>query len=532
MNYDIPKLAVIWLNSTNHKVIGILYLWFGIWAALFGTGLSIAMRLELSNAGYGLFNGLGQQYNVVITGHGLIMIFYFIMPILIGFFGNYLVPLFLGLADMAFPRLNNISFWLMVPSLLLLLVSTITETGAGTGWTLYYPLSGIYAHSGPSVDLTILALHLAGISSLLGAVNFISTILVTKQKRYSLIQAPLLVWGTLVTAGLLLTALPVLAGGLTMLICDRNFNTSFFDPSTGGDPILWAHLFWIFGHPEVYLLAMPAFGIISHVISNGASKPVFGSVGMISAMISIGILGWLVWSHHMFSVGMATDSRAYFSAATLVIAIPTCIKIFSWCATLFGGAFRYNTSMLFGVAFLFMFTIGGLSGVILANGSLAVFLHDSYFVIAHFHYVLSLGAVFAVFAGFFLWFSQVWGVTYNEALGTSLFIILFTGVNLTFLPQHNLGFNGMQRRIFSYPDAFTNLNQISSFGSILSLIATVTFIYLLIDSCLDQSKHSKSVNQPFEAFNSFKVKTGVWTLDWILGKPAVTHTFTNPLLII
>lgn len=517
-------------KRNNHKNIGILYLIFGLFAALVGASLSIAMRIELSTPGAHLFANDFQAYNVTITAHGLVMVFYFIMPTIIGAYGNWLVPILLGLVDMAFPRLNNISFWLIVPSFFLLLLSSVIEQGAGIGWTAYYPLSGIDAHSGPSVDLAILALHIAGLSSLLGAINFIVTICNMKVDSMPLLNAPLFVWGTLTTAILLLTALPVLAAALTMLLLDRNFNTNFFDPTGGGNPVLWAHLFWLFGHPEVYIIILPAFGLVSHVLSFNANKPIFGITGMIFAMLSIAVLGWLVYAHHMFTVGLATDSRSYFSAATLVIAVPTAIKVFSWLATIFGGSLNFTPSMLFAIAFIFLFTFGGLTGVVLANGSLAVLFHDTYYVVAHFHYVLSLGAVFAVFAAFLLWFNKMFGITYSTPLAAATFFVLFIGVNLTFFPQHNLGFNGMQRRVFDYPDSFWTLNYISSFGSITSLVAT-GLLFLLIQNALILKNKSHHFKANDEAFTSMSDKAGQPTLDWMIGNPPIEHLFANYIYI-
>jgi cytochrome c oxidase subunit 1 len=407
-------------------------------------------------------------------------------------------------------------------------LSTLIEKGAGTGWTFYFPLSGLDSHSGPSVDLGILALHLAGISSLASSINFIVTILVMRSSSYPLLNTSLFIRATLITSFLLITALPVLASALTMLLLDRNFNTNFFDSAAGGDPLLWVHLFWVFGHPEVYIIALPAFGLMSLIMTNYTLKPVFGPFGMILAMISIGITGWIVWSHHLFSVGLSTDSRAYFTAATLVIAIPTSVKIFSWLATLFGGQIKFTTSMLFALAFVFLFMLGGLSGVILANGSLAVLLHDSYFVVAHFHYVLSLGAVFAIFAAFFARFPIVFGINYNECIGVCVFILIFVGVNFTFLLQHHLGYNGLQRRVGSYPDAFEAFNYFSSRGSFISLIGTIVFMSGIYYS-LSQLKSSINFNF-LRCYTVKGIKQGQSYLDYLVKWPPESHTFlTVPL---
>ncbi len=501
-----------WMFSTNHKDIGTLYIILSIVAAMIGGAMSWYIRLELTYPGIQYIDDF-QFYNVLVTAHGFLMVFFVVMPAMIGGFGNWFIPLMIGAPDMAFPRMNNISFWLLAAALVLLVLAAVIGEGPGTGWTVYPPLSGADYHPGPSVDFGILSLHLAGASSILGAINFICTILNMRAPGMTMHRMPLFVWAILVTAFLLLLALPVLAGGLTMLLVDRNFGTTFFVVEGGGDPVLWQHLFWFFGHPEVYIIIIPAFGIISQIVSTFSRKPVFGYLGMAYAMISIGFVGFIVWAHHMYTSGLSVDTRAYFTAATLIIAVPTGIKIFSWLATMWGGSIDLKAPMLYAIGFIFLFVVGGVTGVLLANAGIDFAVHDTYYVVAHFHYVMAIAAIFAMFGGWFYWISKMSGRQYPEKLAQIQFWVFFIGVNVLFFPQHFSGLAGMPRRIPDYPDAYWGWNFVSSIGALITVVGTFMFLYIM---WYTYRRGKTAEANPWGE--------GATTLEWTVPSPAPFHT--------
>ncbi|MDW3222859.1 MAG: cytochrome c oxidase subunit I [Paracoccaceae bacterium] len=521
-----------WFMSTNHKDIGILYLIVSALVGFVSVAFTVYMRLELMDPGvqYMCMEGArffasaetctpnGHLWNVLITGHGILMMFFVVIPALFGGFGNYFMPLQIGAPDMAFPRMNNLSFWLYVAGTTLAICSVLSpggndQPGSGVGWVLYPPLST--NEGGFSMDLAIFAVHVSGASSILGAINMITTFLNMRAPGMTLFKVPLFSWSIFVTSWLILLSLPVLAGAITMLLMDRNFGFTFFDPSGGGDPVLYQHILWFFGHPEVYIIILPGFGIISHVIATFARKPIFGYLPMVWAIIAIGALGFVVWAHHMYTVGMTLNQQAYFMLATMVIAVPTGVKVFSWIATMWGGSVEFKTPMLWAFGFLFLFTVGGVTGIVLSQAAVDRYYHDTYYVVAHFHYVMSLGAVFAIFAGIYFYLPKMSGRMYPEWAGKLHFWAMFIGANLTFFPQHFLGRQGMPRRYIDYPDAFAYWNQWSSIGAFLSFASFLFFFGIIAWTLLKGRRVTE--NNPWNEYAD--------TLEWTLPSPPPEHTF-------
>ena len=522
-----------WFMSTNHKDIGILYLVVSALVGFVSVAFTVYMRLELMDPGvqYMCMEGArltaaavgectpnGHLWNVLITGHGILMMFFVVIPALFGGFGNYFMPLQIGAPDMAFPRMNNLSFWMYVAGTTLAICSVLApggngQLGSGVGWVLYPPLSTNEA--GMSMDLAIFAVHVSGASSILGAINMITTFLNMRAPGMSLFKVPLFSWSIFITSWLILLSLPVLAGAITMLLMDRNFGFTFFDPAGGGDPVLYQHILWFFGHPEVYIIILPGFGIISHVIATFSRKPIFGYLPMVWAIIAIGALGFVVWSHHMYTVGMSINQQAYFMLATMVIAVPTGVKVFSWIATMWGGSVELKTPMLWAFGFLFLFTVGGVTGIVLSQAAVDRYYHDTYYVVAHFHYVMSLGAVFAIFAGVYFYFPKMTGRMYPEWAGKLHFWAMFIGANLTFFPQHFLGRQGMPRRYIDYPEAFAYWNVWSSWGAFLSFASFLFFFGIVAWSLLRGAKSTEA--NPWNEYAD--------TLEWTLPSPPPEHTF-------
>ncbi len=530
-DHERPGFFTRWFMSTNHKDIGILYLITAGLVGLVSVAFTVYMRLELmepgvqymcaegarvlSQAAAGECTPDGHLWNVLITGHGVLMMFFVVIPALFGGFGNFFMPLMIGAPDMAFPRLNNLSYWLYVAGTCLAFCSVFVDGGAGPGWTFYPPISWQDAPTSRAVDFAIFAVHVSGASSILGSINIITTFLNMRAPGMSLFKVPLFAWSIFVTAWLLLLSLPVLAGAITMLLTDRNFGTTFFDVAGGGDPLLFQHIFWFFGHPEVYIVILPAFGIVSHVISTFSRKPVFGYLPMVWALIAIGGLGFVVWAHHMYTTGMTLNQQAYFMVATMVIAVPTGVKIFSWIETMWQGSITFEAPMLFAIGFIFLFTVGGVTGIVLSQAGVDRAYHDTYYVVAHFHYVMSLGAVFGIFAGIYYWIGKMSGRQYPEWAGKLHFWLFFIGANLTFFPQHFLGRQGMPRRYIDYPDAFATWNYVSSIGAFIAFASFLFFLGIVAYTLLAGRKLSEPAYWGEHAD----------TLEWTLPNPPPEHTF-------
>jgi len=504
-----------WLFTTNHKDIGTMYLWFAMVMFFAGGAMALVIRLELFAPGLQWVQP--EVFNSLTTVHALVMIFGAVMPAFVGF-ANWLIPMQIGAADMAFPRMNNWSFWLLIPPALLLMASFFVPGGAAaSGWTLYPPL---VTQGGISVDMTILAIHILGASSIMGSINIITTILNLRAPGMTLMKMPMFTWTWLITAYLIIAVMPVLAGAVTMLLTDRHFGTSFFNAAGGGDPTMFMHIFWFFGHPEVYILILPAFGIMSQIIPAFARKPLFGYASMVYATASIAILSFIVWGHHMFTVGMPSAGQLFFMYATMLIAVPTGVKVFNWIATMWRGSMTFETPMLFAIGFVFLFTMGGFSGLVLAIVPVDITLHNTYYVVAHFHYVLFPGAIFGLMAGTYFWLPKWTGKMYNETLGKWHFWLSAIAFNITFFPQHFLGLAGMPRRIPDYALQYAEWNAISSIGAFMLGFSQLLFLYNVVQ-CIRSGK--PAAQKPWEGADS---------LEWThLPTPVPYHTFeTAPVI--
>lgn len=509
-----PSGIMRWLTTTNHKDIGTLYLWFSFTMFLVGGMMAMTIRAELFQPGLQIVQP--ELFNQLTTLHGLVMIFGAIMPAFVGF-ANWQIPLMIGAPDMAFARMNNWSFWLLPPAAMLLLGSFFVPGGAAAaGWTLYPPLS---TQMGMGMDMTIFAIHILGASSIMGAINIITTILNMRAPGMTMMKMPLFVWTWLITAYLLLAVMPVLAGTVTMLLTDRHFGTNFFNAAGGGDPVMFQHIFWFFGHPEVYVMILPAFGIVSQIIPVFSRKPLFGYTSMVYATSSIALLSFVVWAHHMFTTGMPVTGQLFFMYATMLIAVPTAVKIFNWIATMWRGAMTFEAPMLFAIGFVFLFTIGGFSGLVLAVVPVDIQLQDTYYVVAHFHYVLVSGSLFAIFGGAYYWLPKWTGHMYDETLAKTHFWLSMIFFNLTFFVQHFLGLAGMPRRVPDYALQFADFNMISSIGAFGFGLSQLLFLYVVVKCVLGGAK---ATDQVWESTD---------TLEWTLPSPPPYHTFETPPMV-
>nr|YP_010164122.1 cytochrome c oxidase subunit I [Didesmococcus koreanus]QRK27450.1 cytochrome c oxidase subunit I [Didesmococcus koreanus] len=498
-----------WMYSTNHKNISFMYLILGMWSGMMGLSMSMIMRIELMNNNNN-FN-FSMSYYMMITIHALLMIFFMTMPIIIGTFSNWLIPLMMSSSDLIYPRMNNLSMWILFPSLMMLMLSMFTKNKIFTGWTLYPPLS---VQNSSSINMVILSIHLNGLSSLMSSMNFMISMINMNSNKMNLNNLSLYCWSIIITSMLLIMSIPVLASGITMIILDHNFNSMFFNPMGNGNPILFQHMFWFFGHPEVYILILPGFGLMSQIMNQETGKlEIFSKLNMIYAMMSIGILGFIVWAHHMFTIGLDIDTQMYFMSATMIIAVPTSIKIFSWIITLNGNKMNMSPMIMWSMGFVMMFSMGGLTGIVLSNSIIDMNLHDTYYVIAHFHYVLSMGVVFSILSSLIFWFPLLTNTLMKTNMLKINFINMFFSINLTFFPQHFMGLNGMPRRYIMFVDHLTLWNSISSMGSMSTILFVMMFISMMMESMMSKQK----MMFKFKLFNQ----------EWMMNSPNLFHSFTE-----